>query len=345
MRYHRSLSFLLAIPLLAARTALADDGTVTNSWGVLSFHPQAAFNISATFKNIGGLVFNPAARTTPNGQLYNYNNGYVLTDVSGSAGGQTWNWGYDSASQIVGNTIQMTRSTSTLNNSISAGQEYHDASFGGELVFAHQFGVIANTRWGLQAAANYLYVSLKDATPLQGNISQVTDSYSFASGTTPPGAPYQGTFNGPGYLIGSTPSASSTTTTAVTVTGRRDFTAHVFGFHVGPYVELPVLDHIDLSLSAGLATAAVYGSGNWNETVTLGGSGPVSSSGSGQNVDMVYGGYANAGLSWQFSKRWSLEAGAQYQNLGFYNHTFGGRGIELDLHHYIVVSLGVGCRF
>ena len=36
---------------------------------------------------------------TPNGDPWNYDDGYVLTDISGNAGGLTTYWGYQNASQ------------------------------------------------------------------------------------------------------------------------------------------------------------------------------------------------------------------------------------------------------
>src|SRR5207248_6705068 len=53
-----------------------------------------------------------SSRLTPRGDRYNYDDGYLLTDTSGNYGGQTWYWGYDnSANQISGNTIMLSRST------------------------------------------------------------------------------------------------------------------------------------------------------------------------------------------------------------------------------------------
>ena len=49
----------------------------------LSLSGRVGFNISVRF---GGMVSLPAPqlhRTTPRGNSYNYDNGYVLTDVSG----------------------------------------------------------------------------------------------------------------------------------------------------------------------------------------------------------------------------------------------------------------------
>jgi hypothetical protein len=39
----------------------------------LSFNPRAGFNVSAQFEGVGG----SSSRTTPNGDAYNYDDGYV----------------------------------------------------------------------------------------------------------------------------------------------------------------------------------------------------------------------------------------------------------------------------
>src|SRR6187551_3113341 len=67
-----------------------------------SFSGRFGFNMSAKFK---GVALTPSGvggtRTTPDGTAYNYDNGYVLTDISGNAGDQTWNWGYDDSSKQI----------------------------------------------------------------------------------------------------------------------------------------------------------------------------------------------------------------------------------------------------
>ena len=48
----------------------------------------------------------------------NYADGYVHVDSSGNAGGQTWNWGYQNASQVQGNTLTMHSASVTGNGTI-----------------------------------------------------------------------------------------------------------------------------------------------------------------------------------------------------------------------------------
>src|SRR2546423_15594441 len=51
---------------------------------------RMGFNISAKFKNLGGypILSNPGL--TPDGQPWNYDNGYVLEDKQGNASSLTW---------------------------------------------------------------------------------------------------------------------------------------------------------------------------------------------------------------------------------------------------------------
>src|SRR6266699_1485286 len=71
----------------------------------LSLSARFGFNISGKFKGIGNGLFTvpaPNPRRTLDGDAYNYDDGYVLTDSSGNFGGETRYWGYDdSASQIL----------------------------------------------------------------------------------------------------------------------------------------------------------------------------------------------------------------------------------------------------
>ncbi len=45
------------------------------------------FNAPVSFTHLGGFPALSVAPTTPNGNRFNYDNGYVLRDSSGNAGG------------------------------------------------------------------------------------------------------------------------------------------------------------------------------------------------------------------------------------------------------------------
>src|SRR5207245_10146200 len=124
---------------------------VTN---LLTLSARFGFNISARFKGLNTLPPPAtAARKTGQGDLYNYDDGYVLTDSSGSFGGQTWYWGYDDSSrQISGNNILMSR------NSLASGAPSvtieDDPSYGAELVYSRLLGVRGRLHFGVELAGN-----------------------------------------------------------------------------------------------------------------------------------------------------------------------------------------------
>lgn len=345
---HKHLFFpgVMAAALLAP-AMVARGQSDTNNLNRIRFVPRVAFGISATFKNVGNLPLGPGGRTTPDGNAYNYGDGYVRSDVSGNRGGQTWNWGYDSSSQVSGNTVVMHQTAASENISSSASADLPNPGWGGELIYDRELGSRGAWHYGLESAVSYLNLSLSASGSGVGDITQTTDAYAFAPGTTPPTAPYQGTFNGPGFLIGSTPASSSTTVMAgaANITSSQKLDANIWGLRLGPYVEFPVDEGLELSFSGGLGVALLDASVSWSESVNITGGGTMKASGGGRNVGFLWGGYLGANLSWQLAKHWNVEAGAQYQYLGVYRHSFGGSDLELDFSKSISVTAGISYSF
>lgn len=313
-----------------------------------SFNARFGMNISAKFKGASMSLTAPP-RTTPDGSRYNYDDGYVLTDVSGNAGGQTWNWGYDQPGQIAGNTILMHRSTVSADAPSAKGVDEDDPQSGFEFVYDRELGKRDKLHYGLEAAVNYMYLSTKDTSAFSGNVSRLTDAYPFTPGTTPPLTPpsYQGTFNGPGFVLGSTPVSSTTALiiSGATIVDQRNYNADIWGFRLGPYAEYPLSEDLDLWFSGGLAVAMVDGSASWTETASIAGGSTVVGSGSGGDLGLLWGGYFSAKVSWQLSERWSAEGGVQYQNVGIYEHNYGGQVMQLDLSKSVFITVGLGYSF
>jgi hypothetical protein len=341
---------LLAAALFAPALASAQNLTeqTTNR---LTFSARFGLNISAKFTGTAPIAVPPSTRTTPNGQPYNYSDGYVYPDVSGSADGQTWYWGYDnSASQVnaANNTILLHRSTGQT--VLAAPSEDDGMSPGAELAYARQLGSIGDVRWGLETAANYVGISVAGHVPYALRGGQATDAYAYTPGTTPPaatpGSPYQGTFDGPGFTIGSTPVSSATTEGTVgTVTGSRHLDANLWGGHLGPYFEFDPAPGITLSFSGGLAVGWIDASASWNETATFTSGGSLTDSGSGTDNAWLWGGYVSANAYWRLNDHLSAATGVQYLNLGTYDHSFGARRVELDLRKSVLLTLGLSYNF
>lgn len=347
-RNHYILAAVISALLLAPLAASAQRNPATNR---LTFSARFALNISAKFTGTTPIVVPPPpTRTTPDGDNYNYDDGYVLPDVSGSGDGYTWYWGYDnSASQVNAgdNTILFTRSAgpATLRSPLD-----DEPSLGAELNYTRQLGVTEHFRYGFEGAVNYLNISLRGGShSLRGPIT--TFVHTTTPGTTPPSAtpdnPFLGSFDGPGFVIGATPTSSTTAEGVVgTVTGSRELDADLWGGRVGPYLEYYLNDDVSVSLSGGLAVGWLDNSVSWNETVTFtSGSGLPPDIGRGSDQQFLCGFYLAANAYWRLSEHWSAAGSLQYQNLGTYDQTFGTRKAELDLSSSLFVTLGVSYNF
>jgi len=337
---------LASLTLLTPNLLAQDDGE-----NRFSFSGRFGFNISAKFH---GVALTPSGsggtRTTPNGDPYNYDNGYVLTDTSGNAGDQTWYWGYDDSSkQISGNTILMSKTTG--GGSSRATSDDADPAFGGEVVYSRHLGEVGRFKYGFELAGNYMNVSINDNRRVPVAVTRTTDAYPFTDSTLPPiatpDAPYQGSFEGPGFLIGATPVSSTTDTSSdgSSSTGHRNFDANVWGLRIGPYLEFPVSQKFSVSVSGGFAGAAVDAKADWSESLTVAGVAGPKVSGKGTDAEFLLGAYVAGNAAYALNEHWSVVGSVQFQYLQDYAAKFGGRTVSMDLSHGIFVTIGVGYSF
>ncbi len=300
------------------------------------------FNMSAKFGNVGGMIAtsNPGPATGSNVDR-TYDDGFNRVDVSGNAGGQTWFWGYTDASQIVGDTVVMhSRSVSSTSS-----EETDDPQHGTELTYNIELGATKSWRWGMEAGASYTAFNVTNSKPMSGNVVVISDAFAL-NGVVPPMAPYSGTFNGPGPMISSTPVRTiSTTPGGATITGERALDADLFGFRLGPYLEIPIASRMALSFSGGLAVVVVSSDFRFHETVTIPGSGSTSRSGSGNDDAVLAGGYLSGNLSYALTDRVSLFGGVQYYVLGDQEQTANRKSATLDLGSSVGVLLGATFSF
>ena len=143
MNHRSSISPTLVTLALLVPTAVSAEQSDTNRLDRFSFDARFGLNLSAKFKRASMSLTAPP-RTSPDGNRYNYDDGYVLTDVSGNYGGQTWNWGYDQPGQIAGNTILMHRSTVSADAPSATGIDEDDPQCGFEFAYDRELGKRAN---------------------------------------------------------------------------------------------------------------------------------------------------------------------------------------------------------
>jgi len=316
-------------------TGRADGGD--DFWGRFNLSYQAAFNLSAKFSGAG-------AYAPPGGPgSGTYDDGFVGVDGSHNAGGYTTYWGYNQASQISGGNVILHSSTSS---GVATGDQTARPQNGFELSYDQPLGGGEHWHWGIEAAVNWTGISIQNSQALTGNVVTTTDAYSLG-GLTPPVAPYTGTVNGPGPLLGTTPVSHlvDTLINAAAISGTRKIDANLFGFRLGPYVEWPLGSRFTLGLGAGLSTGVIDSDFSYAETVMVGGLNTQNRVGSGHATAALVGGYVRAQASLRLFQNASLFGGVEFNDLGTFDQTVGGETARLDLSQGVYVSAGFSYRF
>jgi hypothetical protein len=338
-QYHWTVQLTGALLFGAGISASAqqDQNTWMDAKDRLGLSLRYGLNIHSKFSGVGN-SFGPSY----------YYDGTVLPDDY-SAIGYTYDWGYNIANQYNSdaNTISFHQPSSTPSPSDVTSMRAKpypgvELTYDRELLKKENWH---NLRIGLEAAANYMRISLKDNSSYVG-VPASTTVYQLPPGTTAPPAGYQGSFDGVpdgGTLLEypGTPGPDST----VSVVMQDHFNADLWGGRLGPYVDLPLSKSFDLRLSGGLAVGFLNGRESWQETIMPVGGNPVPSSGGGRNSRVLWGFFAGLNLDWQMSQHWGLDGAVQFQDLGKYNHSFQGRSVELDLNRSLFVELGVSYSF
>src|SRR5438094_4115589 len=138
---------------------------------------RMGLNITVDFRKLGGFPAlsdpGPASGSTFN---RSYDNGsYNKVDISTNAGGMTWNWGYEHANQIQGNSLIM-QSSSSPANAVSNNRE-NDPQHGLEFSYSRQLYRHKNLRFGLEAAFGYTLVDASDNRTLFARVDRIVDTF------------------------------------------------------------------------------------------------------------------------------------------------------------------------
>lgn len=295
------------------------------------------FNITAKIRNLGsaGPAFSGVPSPDPGsataGVDHNYDDGYNRVDYFGNDGGLTWNWGYASASQIVGDNMVMSRSQP----GDLTGDFDDDPQWGAELTYARQLGEIGCGRWGFEAALGFMDLSLRNTGTINPAVLAV-DAYSLG-GIEPPGAGHQGSFAGPGALISDAPARADTLISHLD--------GDVWSLRVGPYVEFPFARCFAISFSGGFALLCVDSEFQFQEMATVSGVPTVLRAGDGSHSESLIGGYVGANLSVAMSKSLSLLVGVQYQAVEDFAQRAGDKQAEIDFGKTIFLTAGLSFSF
>jgi hypothetical protein len=295
-----------------------------------SFGPTFGLNFKADFNNQSA---NPGPATGD--ANHSYNDGYVRVDSSGDAGGLTTYWGYQNASQVVGNTMQF-HAVQGGSSSATGNPQY-----GGEFMYQRVLGTLPfiSGDWGLETAFGFTEIDLQEN--YSGTVPVTLDTYQLG-GVVPPGPGYNGTFQGPGPLLGDTPTRS---TTSANVAGYQRLSGQLFSLRLGPFAELNITHKLSLAASVGLTLAPATVDYDFSETATLSGGGVIADSGHSSRTRLLYGPYAGATLNYDFTKCWGLYVGARFQNLTDLDQSVNGRNARLDLGSTMYATIGATWKF
>ncbi len=302
----------------------------------LSVGARFSFGVTARVEHVS-----PAPPAVPD-----YHNGFVRPDVSGGADGMTWYWGYSADSQVSGDTLNL----STALESPSDGRTSEaDGDFQGgfEVMYAREMGRISlgkrSAPWGFEVGVTALNTLLKTSDSFSGNVRVMTDSYSLG-GILAPNAPYEGTFDGPGPMIATTPFAQRFDEVPAISDVRTQIETLLVGLKLGPFLEIPVTRRLQFNLSAGGVVLAAISDFSYSESVSVTGlpTDALTQSDSHSETEFVGGAYAQATFSYDVTEFLGVYLGGQYQYIG--DVSFGAQGKEATVDFSNAIDLVFGLR-
>jgi len=362
---------LSAAVLFSAAAANAQE-TYMDSTNRVTLSLRFGLNIRANFRGFGsGLYYVPGSspgngRLTPVGDPYNYGDGYVYPTLNETTiFGVSGYYGFDNEAQVntsqaqalgIPQSVSFDRSTATgISSDASSGGDKPYPGF--ELAYDRELGKKENwhdLRYGIEGAVNYMKLSMNDNSSSGATVTTVTTIYPYPAGTTAPISPVQG-YPGDHFInqIGIPPSQGGlyptttlpATTSPGTFSSLDQFDGDLWGFRLGPYLEFPMSQKWSLHLSGGLALGLLDDNESWRQTINISGIGSSTASGQDSDFRMLWGYYASFDAAYQFSRRWGVEGGLQFQDLGEYDHSFKGREVALDLSRSLYVELGISYSF
>jgi len=291
----------------------------------------ASFNYKAGFHSAAAVqarATDPGAAVA--GTDHFYDDGYTRVDSSGNFGNETTYWGYQNVSQDNGGSITMNSAQTTIDANDSSGSQ-EEAPPALEIYW--QQDLTENKRWnfGLRAALRWQHIELDNRAMYATAIETISDTYSYTG--IPPGAPFDGSFAGPNFLLSDIPVRSITSTAGPAVTAARKLDADLFGFDLGPTLALNLTEKLRAVLSAGGTVAWIRSDFSYRDGALA--------SGSDTKEEFLFGAYAGADLQYQVGEHWGIFAGAAYTRLQDFEQQADGRSAELQFGDSYTLRTGL----
>jgi hypothetical protein len=297
--------------------------------------------------------FSDTAPPAPGG-AGQFGNGFVLPSISGTNAPYTWNWGYNDAGQVQGNSLVLERfDTRPRVGGLDGGS---GSTFGGELRAGFEAVRFEwrdrELRFGFEGGYSMGMLSANAAGTATGGATFTRGTYSLLGpGGTPilaPSAPYAGSFNGPGPLIPLNPLSVETITSAGAVSQTQmGLNATLHTIRVGPYLEAPLGRKWLAGFGFGYNTVLPDAELQIRERTTYPGTtlGATEVTSTARKADWRPGGYAELRLQYEFNRRLSAFAAGEFQVNQDALLGAEGRQVRIQMGTVYGGSLGVRLAF
>ena len=310
---------------------------------------QLLFNVKANFTLNGPITVNrqsPGPVGVP-GQNHYYDDGYVLVDNTGNAGGDTSYWGYTYASQIDSTDPQNPQLVMKSVRAYEASEQYSDSagvSPGLDVAYGSQIRDWNSVRIGWEAGYQFTPFTFKDPTTLNTVFLRDVQAFNLGGIAVPP-APYSGGPSGIGPSIPDIAYRRNDEIVPGTITGARELDVNLHALRAGATVFWRFQPRWALTGSLGPAMGLVPGSYTYNETFTFNDGTTAGESGDMSHTEVVFGGYVSAVLHYRVVSSADIYLGGQF--MGLTSAEFGNsqREASLDLGATFALSLGVNWPF
>ncbi len=294
-----------------------------------------------------------------------YTDGFVRLDGGTAENGDTWNWGYQNASQLSGSLLSM-HGGDGRRAEFSQAQDFDSGAFGGELDGNAPFIEIAymnpwRGEWNFGWQGSFMFLSTDTGAALSTFAATRgrTDygiSYTdvFDLGTViAPQAPYAGSIQGPGPLL---PNLPVSRTPVETVIGGETVSAFnsirtAFDLNLSTLSFGPVLEYASGPWAFTGSTGFTLNFADWDvaqrETlfVSSNGSAPAAQNtwtSRNGGTEVLPGFYIQAAASRQITENWSLQLIGRYDWVDDFDMTAGTSNGSADVSGW---SLGAGVGF
>lgn len=285
---------------------------------------NAEFNQSGTFGTSGS-------------QPGVFDDGFVLEDSTGNAGGFTSNWGYNNMSQYDSVSETLTFSRTSTFSATDSSTANSDPQFGLDLAYGGTIKRIGKTWLSWELGFSLLPITVQGDSSSGATLTQNTVTFGTA-GLVVPMAPYHGSPVG-GPLLATNIVSSEQSGTNGTLNASRKIEAMLYNLRLGPHFHWDLTRQWSVEAMGGFALGFVDGKYSYQEQL-LTPTGASSSNGSIRDNSWLYGGYAGVLTQIHVEKNAYFYGSAEFMTLGNLELSDGGRQAELQLDQGLYFSLG-----